>query len=50
MKPIRILLQTAIPFVQDDWHVGRFSLLAQELVGMHLVRRRVRVERVAVLP
>jgi hypothetical protein len=31
MKGIRILLQTTIPFAEDDWHVGRFSLLAQEL-------------------
>jgi hypothetical protein len=30
---IRILLQTTIPFAEDDWHVGRFSLLAQELAG-----------------
>jgi hypothetical protein len=27
----RILLQTSIPFTADDWHVGRFSLLAAEL-------------------
>ena len=27
----RILLQTTIPDVADDWHVGRFSLLADEL-------------------
>lgn len=27
----RILLQTTIPFAADDWHVGRFSLLAQTL-------------------
>jgi len=33
MRAIRILLQTTIPFVEDDWHVGRFSLLAQELAG-----------------
>ena len=26
-KPIRILLQTTIPFTQDDWHIGRFSML-----------------------
>lgn len=31
---IRILLQTTIPFTADDWHVGRFSLLAQELAGI----------------
>ncbi len=27
----RILLQTTIPYAEDDWHVGRFSLLASEL-------------------
>jgi hypothetical protein len=27
----RILLQTTIPDTEDDWHIGRFSLLAQEL-------------------
>jgi hypothetical protein len=31
MSKIRILLQTTIPFAEDDWHIGRFSLLAQEL-------------------
>jgi hypothetical protein len=30
-KPIRILLQTTIPFAADDWHIGRFSLLRDEL-------------------
>lgn len=33
-KPIRILLQTTIPFAADDWHVGRFSLLRDELSSM----------------
>jgi hypothetical protein len=33
-KPIRILLQTTIPFAPDDWHIGRFSLLREELVSM----------------
>ena len=27
----RILLKTTIPFTEDDWHVGRFSLLQQRL-------------------
>ena len=27
----RLLLQCSIPFAADDWHVGRFSLLAEEL-------------------
>jgi hypothetical protein len=30
-KPIRILLQTTIPYVEDDWHIGRFSLLKDHL-------------------
>ncbi len=30
-KPIKILLQTTIPFIQDDWHIGRFSLLHEHL-------------------
>lgn len=30
-KPVRILLQTTIPDVENDWHVGRFSLLRQHL-------------------
>lgn len=28
---MKILLQTTIPYVEDDWHVGRFSLLRKEL-------------------
>lgn len=31
--PIRILLQTTIPFEEDNWHIGRFSLLRDELTG-----------------
>jgi hypothetical protein len=30
-RPIRILLQTTIPGVEDNWHIGRFSLLHQHL-------------------
>ena len=26
-----ILLQTTIPYTEDDWHIGRFSLLTQHL-------------------
>ncbi|HEY5443473.1 MAG TPA: hypothetical protein VIJ87_03175, partial [Pyrinomonadaceae bacterium] len=26
---IRVLLQTTIPYNEDDWHIGRFSLLNQ---------------------
>jgi len=28
-EPIRILLQTTIPTVEDDWNIGCFSLLHQ---------------------
>lgn len=27
----RILIQTTIPFAEDDWHAGRFSLLARTM-------------------
>jgi hypothetical protein len=27
----RVLLQTTIPYTEDDWHVGRFSLLRDEV-------------------
>lgn len=30
-RPIRILLQTTIPAIEDDWNVGRFSLLHEHL-------------------
>lgn len=30
-KMVKILLQTTIPYRQDDWHIGRFSLLAEHL-------------------
>jgi hypothetical protein len=33
-NPIRILLQTTIPFALDDWHIDRFSLLRDELSSM----------------
>ena len=32
-KPIQILLQTTIPFEEDNWHIGRFSLLRDELAA-----------------
>ncbi|HUR97489.1 MAG TPA: hypothetical protein VMZ26_05405 [Pyrinomonadaceae bacterium] len=31
MSPTKILLQTTIPHTEDDWHIGRFSLLAAHL-------------------
>jgi hypothetical protein len=30
-KPTQILLQTTIPFSEDDWHIGRFALLTEHL-------------------
>ncbi len=33
-KPIQILLQTTIPFAEDDWHIGRFSLLRDHLLSL----------------
>jgi hypothetical protein len=33
-KPIPILLQTTIRTIEDDWHVGRFSLLRRVLAGL----------------
>src|SRR5690349_16441239 len=30
-NPIQILLQTTIPGVEDDWNIGRFSLLRDYL-------------------
>lgn len=30
----RILLQTTIPTVEDDWHIGRFGLLTELLRGL----------------
>jgi hypothetical protein len=32
--PIQILMQTTIPFAEDDWHIGRFSLLRDELASL----------------
>jgi hypothetical protein len=33
-RPIRILLQTTIPATEDDWHIGRFSLLCEHLSSL----------------
>lgn len=33
-KPIRILLQTTIQSKEDDWHIGRFSMLRDYLAGL----------------
>jgi hypothetical protein len=33
-KPSKILLQTTIPYAEDDWHIGRFSLLRDYLASL----------------
>ncbi len=33
-NPIRILMQTTIPAIKDDWHIGRFSLLQAHLASL----------------
>ena len=32
--PTRILLQTTIPYAENDWHIGRFSILREYLAGL----------------
>ncbi len=34
MKPTKILLQTTIPTTENDWHIGRFSLLREHLASL----------------
>ena len=33
-KPVKILLQTTIPYTENDWHIGRFSLLRAHLASL----------------
>lgn len=33
-NPLHILLQTTIPFAEDDWNIDRFSLLADHLASI----------------
>ena len=33
-KPAKILLQTTVPYFEDGWHIGRFSLLRQHLARL----------------
>lgn len=33
-SPIKILLQTTIPTIEDDWNIGRFSMLRDYLGGL----------------
>lgn len=34
MKPLRVLLQTTIAPSEDDWHIGRFSLLRDTIASV----------------
>jgi hypothetical protein len=43
-RPIRILLQTTIPVREDDWHIGRFSLLGEHLRGLRDIEGRALCE------
>ena len=43
-KPIRILLQTTIPEIADDWHIGRFALLCDHLASLTDERGKPLVE------
>ncbi len=33
-NPTKILLQTTIPYTENDWHIGRFSLLHEHLASL----------------
>jgi hypothetical protein len=33
-RPLRILLQSTIQYAEDDWHIGRFSLLRDHLADL----------------
>lgn len=33
-RPLRVLLQTTIPTIADDWHIGRFGLLRDYLAAL----------------
>jgi hypothetical protein len=46
-RPVRILLQTTIPATEDDWNVGRFSLLRQHLETLRDEEGRALFEVVA---
>lgn len=46
-KPIRVLLQTTIPTTEDDWHIGRFSLLRDYLLSLEDAESGRRCEVVA---
>jgi hypothetical protein len=33
-RPIKVLLQTTIPYTQDDWNISRFTLLRDHIAGL----------------
>jgi hypothetical protein len=33
-KPVRILLQSTVPYAEDDWNIGRFSVLREHLESL----------------
>ena len=33
-NPIKVLIQTTIPFTEDGWNIGRFSLLHDYLAAL----------------
>src|SRR6266571_8994549 len=42
--PIRILLQTTIPMIADDWNIDRFSLLREHLSSLRDKQGRILCE------
>lgn len=34
MAPIKVLLQTTIPYTEDDWNIGRFALLGDYVASL----------------
>lgn len=43
-RPIRILMQATIQYIEDDWNIGRFSLLESYLRGLRDEDRRPQAE------
>ena len=46
-RPQRVLLQTTIPTIPDDWHIGRFGLLRAHLAGLRDAEGRPLCEVIA---
>ena len=34
IKPVKILLQTTIPYIEDDWNINRFSMVRDHLASL----------------